>query len=77
MLPALPRSKISITILAEINELLEKISKETNTSKSSLVEEALQKFFVYKLDQDMRVIAQLKFDDVPNEDEWLHLQSNI
>lgn len=71
------KEKISITISPKYLELLEKQAKHLDLPKSQVVESALELYFIQKLDADTKKIASLRFDDLPSEDEWLLLQSEI
>lgn len=69
------KMRVSITVIPFINEMLEKISKRSGMSKSLLVEQALKQYLQEQLDKDSKALAQIKFEDLPSEDEWLLLQS--
>lgn len=71
------KTRISITIIPTVNNLLENVSEESGMSKSSLVEQALKEFLRKRLDKDSKDLAKLTFDDLPSEDEWLTLQSQL
>ena len=73
----LVKERISITILPSINTMLSKICKSTGKSKSFLVEKAIKDLVKKQLDKDTKILAKMKFDDLPSEDEWLSIQSNI
>jgi hypothetical protein len=71
------KERITITIMPSINQTLEKISDQTGISKSMLVEKAVKEMFKKKLSRDLKKLAKLKFDDLPNEETWLQIQSKI
>lgn len=71
------KMRISITVFPLTNETLGKISERYGISKSALVEQALKKFLKNQLDKDSKVLSKLKFDDLPSEDEWLSIQSDL
>ncbi|MBN1494336.1 ribbon-helix-helix domain-containing protein [Candidatus Peregrinibacteria bacterium] len=71
------KSRISITIFPAVNEMLEKLSKRENVSKSVLVEKAVKDFLKKQLEKDAKKLAKLKFSDLPSEDDWMQIQSNI
>lgn len=78
-MPHVQRSKIriSITILPFINDMLEKVCKQSGASKSSIIEDAVRIFLQKKLDKDSKALARLRFDDLPTEDEWFLIQSPV
>lgn len=68
--------RISVTLLPSINALLEQIAENTGRSKSAIVEDALKKYMEYRLEEDAKKIAQIQFDDIPTEEQWIELQFN-
>ena len=71
------KTRISVTIVPQLAQMLEEIAENQQTSKSAVVENALHKLFKDKLAEDAKKLATLKFDDLPSEDEWAHLQSSL
>ena len=71
------KMRISITIFPLTNETLEKISERDGISKSALIEQALNKFLKNQLDKDSKVLSKLTFKDLPSEDGWLSIQSDL
>lgn len=71
------KSKISITIDADLAQFLEEQASSNNVSKSFLMESALRNLREQKLIEDAKTLANLTFDDLPTEDEWLQIQSKI
>ena len=69
--------RISITILPMINEMLEKVSKRSGLSKSLLAEKALKEFLKKQMEEDVKTLSKIKFDDLPSEDNWLRIQSKF
>ena len=75
--PSKNKMRISVTIFPLTNETLEKISERNGISKSALVEQALKNFLKNQLDKDSKILSKLTFDDLPSEDEWLSIQSDL
>jgi len=71
------KSRISITIIPMINDMLDKVSKRAGISKSMLIEKALKNFLKEQLEADAKALSKLNFDDLPGEDEWLKLQPKL
>lgn len=71
------KSRISVTIVPLVNDMLEQVSKRKGVSKSSLVEVALKKFLMDQLEKDAKALAQLDISDLPSEDEWLEIQEPL
>jgi hypothetical protein len=55
--------------------MVENMSKLTGTSKSRIVENALEFYLKTKLDEDSKALSKVKFDDLPSEDDWLTIMS--
>jgi len=71
------KSRISITIAPMINDMLSKVSKRANISKSLLIEKVLKDFLKSQLETDAKTLSKLTFNDLPDEDEWLSLQPKL
>jgi len=69
------KTRISITIVPTVYILLEKISKKTGISKSALVENALKDYLQHQLEEDVKALSTMHFDDLPSENDWLSIQS--
>lgn len=71
------KTRISITILPTINNMLDMISKKKGTSKSMIIENALNQYLNEQLEADAKSLANMTFDDLPTENEWAEIQSII
>lgn len=71
------KNRISITIMPSLNDMLEKISEKSGLSKSALVEDAVAQYLQKRLTEDVKALSKMHFDDLPSEDEWLEIQSEI
>lgn len=71
------KTRISITILPVFNLMLEKESMRLGQSKSELVEEAVKTFLKNRLVEDAKKLANLKFQDLPSQEDWLRLDQEI
>lgn len=69
--------RISVTIIPSLDNMLTKVSQNSGESKSSLIEQALAKYLKNKLKEDVKTLSRINFDDLPSEDEWLSIQSDI
>lgn len=49
----------------------------SGVSKSSLIERAIKDLLHSQLEKDAKSLAKMKFDDLPNEDEWLAIMPNM
>lgn len=65
------KTRISITINPVTNEMLDNLTQTSGVSKSSLIEKAIKDLLNAQLERDAKSLSKMKFDDLPNEDEWL------
>lgn len=65
------KKKISITIMSDLNQILDEVSATQNISKSSLIEQAVANYLKKRLEEDMKEMSKLKADDLPSEEDWL------
>ncbi len=75
MIQIASKYRISVTIMPEINDLLDFIVSKEKKSKSSIVEMALRIFLEERLEKDAKALSEIKFDDLPTEDDWLLIQA--
>lgn len=71
------KRKISISILPTLDDMVQKISESSGSSKSAIIEIALKRFIEVQLEKDAKSLAKIKIDDLPNEDEWIQIQSDF
>lgn len=69
------KTRISVTIIPSVNNMIDVLSKRLKLSKSAIVEKALKDLLDKQLSEDAKVLATLTADDLPTEDEWLLIQS--
>jgi metal-responsive CopG/Arc/MetJ family transcriptional regulator len=69
------RMRISVTILPSLNKLLEEFTKKNGLSKSNLIEQAVKAYFENRLEEDLKKLAGMSFDDLPTENDWLKIQN--
>ena len=69
------KTRISVTIIPFVNQTLERVSKRTGLSKSLLVEKALKNFLHKQMEEDVKALSKLRFEDLPSENDWLMIQS--
>ena len=74
---AVTKTKISVSISNMLAMFLEEQAKLENTSKSALVEKSLKQMIDDRMEKEAKIIAKTKFDDLPTEDEWLEIQSEL
>ena len=61
---------------ALINEV-KKESQLQNTTQSSVIKKALEFWLAHKLKKDLKELESIDFSDLPSEDDWLSIQSNV
>lgn len=67
--------RITVTIMPSLNSLLEETSSKNKISKSELVEKSLKQYFRGRLEDDLKKLSKIKFNDLPSEDEWLQINA--
>ncbi len=70
-------SRISALLPTLLTEELKKHSKEEKITQSSIIQQALELWIKTKLDQDTKDLVQINFNDLPDENEWLEIQTKI
>ncbi len=71
------KSRISVTIMPFLNLSLDRIASKKSLSKSAIVGKAINLYLKKQLEEDTKILAKLKFDDLPTEDEWTTIQSDV
>lgn len=71
------KTRISVTIVPQLAQVLEEIAKAQQTTKSAVVEQSLRKLAEETLANDAKKLAELEFSDLPSEEEWLQIQSGF
>lgn len=71
------KKRISITIVNSLDEEISNIAKDMQISKSSIIETAVKSYLMNKLDRDTKELSGMTFDDLPDEDAWLDLQTEL
>ena len=74
---ATQKSRISALLPASLTRELRRISNEKHITQSSIIEKALRLWLQHKLRSDTKQLAQIDFDDLPTEEEWAAIQSDI
>jgi len=67
--------KMSISLPQKLVEEIERISEENNTTKSFVIKKALNDMLSNKLENDLKDLSKMKFDDLPSEEDWLIIQN--
>jgi len=71
------KTRISALLPSLLTDELRRASKEQSIPQGKILEGALRDWLRKKLTADAKKIAQVHFDDLPTEDEWLAIQSKI
>jgi hypothetical protein len=61
--------------MKQLEEQLCKLAEDEQTTKSALIEKAVSFWLANKLKSDAEKMANLSFEDLPDEDEWVELQN--
>jgi predicted transcriptional regulator len=71
------KKRIYLKINPVLDELLEGLSSSSSSSKSAIVENALSDYLDKKLADDSKFLAEMKFEDLPDENDWLKIKALI
>ena len=66
---------MSISLPQKLVKEVERVSEENSITKSFVVRKALNDMFSKKLENDLKDLAKMKFDDLPSEKDWLIIQN--
>jgi hypothetical protein len=69
------KTRISALLPSVLVTELKNLAQAQGDSFSSLLEAALQKWFEEKLESEADQLAQINFEDLPDEESWLAVQS--
>lgn len=69
------KTRISVTIIHQLAQMLEEIAETDNVSKSEVVERSLKKMMNDRMASDAKALAAMTFDDLPSEEDWLIIQN--
>ena len=73
----LQKERVSALLPAKLMHEVARTATEQSTTKSAIIEEALRLWIQHRLDQDTKALAELTFDDLPTEEEWDVIQSEV
>ena len=74
---SITKTRISATVNTNILDQIKKYTHDNGMSQSAVIEQALTRLLYNQLDSDVAELAKLQFDDLPDENTWLSIQSNI
>lgn len=69
--------RISAILPANLVNEVRKASRLENIPQSSVIKRAIECWLNDRLKRDAKKLAQIKFDDLPSEDDWLLIQPEI
>ncbi|MCK5320034.1 hypothetical protein KAJ61_01450 [Candidatus Parcubacteria bacterium] len=70
-------TRLSSLLPTYLVEEVKKVSTEEKITQSLVIKKALELWFNNKLDRDTKALAKINFDDLPSEDDWNLIQSDI
>ena len=71
------KTRISALLPSLLTRELQKESRDRNVTQSSIIEYALHMWLRKKLRTDAKELSKLRFNDLPSEEEWAAIQSEI
>lgn len=70
-------TRLSSLLPTYLVDEVKKVSNEENITQSLVIKKALEFWLRNKLEEDTKSLAKIKFNDLPAEDDWLFIQSDI
>ena len=70
-------TRLSSLLPTYLVEEVKKVSMEEKVTQSLVIKKALELWFNNKLDRDTKALAKISFDDLPSEEDWNLIQSDI
>jgi len=71
------KTRISALLPVSITKELRRVSMNEKVTQSSIIERALRGWLRNKLDKDTKQLSKMTFNDLPSEEEWASLQTEI
>lgn len=71
------KTRMSFILSTWIAKEVKKYSRIFSRPQSAIVENALHLWFEKLLEKDVKDLSDLNFDDLPNENDWLLVQSKV
>jgi len=69
--------RISVLIPSHIADEVSKISELEQKTQSEIINKMFESWFNEKLSQDAKFLSNIKFDDIPTEEEWMAIEPKI
>lgn len=69
--------RISALLPSSLVDEVKRASINENLTQSAIIKHALEFWFQKRLHKDTKALANLRFDDLPTEDEWSVIQAAI
>jgi len=67
--------KISLSLPSELLAEIDLHVNNNNISRSAFFKDMSKQWFLKKMEKDLKDLSKMKFDDLPNEDDWLIIQN--
>ncbi len=71
------KTRISALLPASLTKELRSVSVNEKITQSSIIESALKEWLRNKLNEDTKQLSKMTFRDLPSEEGWASLQSEI
>ena len=71
------KARMSIILPSKLVEEVKNFSVNNDVPQSFVIEKALASWLKEKLEKDTKELAKIKFDDLPSEEDWTSIQSDL
>jgi hypothetical protein len=76
-MPTIAKARISAILPARLSTELRKTARLEQVPISHILEQALDLWLKQRLDRETKELSKLTFDDLPDETNWLLVQSRL
>ncbi len=70
-------TRVSALLPTTLVDEVRRYSNSEQVTQSLVIQRALESWVKVKLNQDTKDLAKMNFDDLPDENDWLNIQSTI
>lgn len=70
------KQNLSLSLSKDLIEQIDSLKNKLWLSRSEVTEKLLKESIDKQLMEDAKKLSTIKFDDLPNEEEWIVLQNN-
>ncbi len=70
-------TRVSALLPTTLVDEVRRYSNSEQVTQSLVIQRALESWVKVKLNRDTKDLAKINFDDLPDENDWLNIQSTV